>query len=50
MSKRFEVTFKDTFKFEDIEDVEQAADALLRYLEECVREGDVTAFEIQEIS
>ena len=43
--KRFTVTFTDT---QEAENEDEAYDSLIDYLRECVRQGDVTAFEFEE--
>jgi hypothetical protein len=42
----YEISFRDLFY--DCESEEQAYEALLQYLEECVRNGDVTAFSVEQ--
>lgn len=44
---RFRVTFEDIF--ENCESEEQAYDALLEYLSECVRYEDVSAFAFEQL-
>jgi len=43
--KTYKVSFKDTFH--NCESEEQAYDALMKYLEICVKYGDVDAFDFQ---
>jgi hypothetical protein len=45
---KFKITFEDFF--EGVESEEQAYDVLLDYLNECVRNEDVTAFNFEEIT
>ena len=44
---KFEITFKDIF--DGVESEEQAYDVLLEYLNDCVRNEDVTGFEFKEM-
>lgn len=44
---KFNITFSDTF--EECESEEQAIDALLEYLNQCVHYEDVSAFNIEQI-
>jgi hypothetical protein len=44
---KFRVTFTDIF--ENVESEEQVYDALIEYLYQCVKNEDVTAFEIEQI-
>lgn len=46
--KKFKVTFEDVFGMYETE--EQAYDALLEYLNDCVKFEDVTAFNFEEIN
>ena len=43
--KTYKVSFKETF--DNCKSEEQAYDALMKYLEICVRYGDVDAFDFQ---
>jgi hypothetical protein len=45
---RFKVTFEDIF--DGVESEEQAYDILLDYLNDCVKDEDVTAFNFVEIT
>ena len=45
---KYKIEFMDIF--EDCESKEQAIDALLEYLNECVKYEDVTAFNFTEIA
>jgi hypothetical protein len=45
---KFKITFEDIFG--GVESEEQAYDILLGYLNECVKHGDVTAFNFEEVS
>jgi hypothetical protein len=42
----YEISFRDLFY--DCESEEHAYEALLQYLAECVRNGDVTAFSVEQ--
>ena len=44
---KFRVTFTDIF--ENVESEEQVYDALIEYLHQCVKNEDVTAFEIEQL-
>jgi len=43
---KYKITFQDIF--DNVETIEQAYDVLLDYLNECVKNEDVTAFEFEE--
>jgi len=45
--KKFKVTFTDII--EGVENEEEAYDILLDYLDECAENGDVTAFDFEEV-
>jgi hypothetical protein len=44
---KFKITFNDVF--ENVESEDQLYDALLEYLNQCVRNEDLTAFEIEKM-
>jgi|TARA_B110000438_G_scaffold31065_1_gene30558 hypothetical protein len=45
--KKFEITFYDEVEAEKVEDVYEW---LLNYMQQCVRNGDVEAFNFKEVS
>ena len=44
---KYKITFEDIF--DNLESEEQAYDVLLDYLNQCVKNEDVTAFEFEEV-